>query len=166
MASTLYCRLTISHRHSADGATENEWFDVVDGTTRKQKLARNVIGGSNKYHVGPLDFCGVARIVAAQGSGRPQCVTKNYPWHSTPDCTLLEYMYAKRILVSENTIGRNEQPHFSQRVHPRSLTKPETLVLAQGHEKILCRMLMLFPTSARSKMNLYTQSLRRSGEKK
>ena len=74
--------------YSTDSTSENVWFDVVDRTTRTTRLARNIIGGSNKYHVGPLDFCGVARIVAAQGSGQPQYV-RNYAIGDMPVANFL-----------------------------------------------------------------------------
>ncbi|KZP14198.1 hypothetical protein FIBSPDRAFT_959913 [Athelia psychrophila] len=41
----------------------------LTGTPREQQLLKEHISGSLHYNVGPLDFCGVARVVSSQGKG-------------------------------------------------------------------------------------------------
>ncbi|KAI0685134.1 hypothetical protein BC835DRAFT_1421541 [Cytidiella melzeri] len=44
----------------------------ADAIAKAKALTKTVIGGTQLYSVGPLDFCGVAKIVPAQGGGPPQ----------------------------------------------------------------------------------------------
>lgn len=70
MSSMLMIYFCIYEKRPDD--TRKDKISLAAPEVKYSGLQKNVIGASNKNCVGPLDFCGTARIVPAQGKGLAQ----------------------------------------------------------------------------------------------